>query len=295
MAKARTKFVCSACGADHSQWFGRCPKCQEYGTLQEEIVNASSSNALATNRRSLGSPKSSSSRKKNAQPQAALTFSQIHQENQGRFPSGYGELDRVLGGGIVPGALILIGGDPGIGKSTLLLQVAFQLATRLPRILYVSAEESGQQIKLRATRLGVTQTVNTNDDQDAVDNLPHDGNLFVLPETNLEDILRELETLQPQVAIIDSIQNLYFPALSSAPGSVSQVRECTGLLMQIAKRDHISLFIVGHVTKEGAIAAEGVGTFGGYGVVLPGRSVCVPPFTPVGEKSLWGHPGNRYF
>lgn len=258
MAKARTKFVCSACGADHSQWFGRCPKCHEYGTLQEEIVNATSPNPLAANRRSLGSAKSSSTRKKTGQPQAALTFSQIHQENQGRFPSGYGELDRVLGGGIVPGALILIGGDPGIGKSTLLLQVAFKLATCLPRILYVSAEESGQQIKLRATRLGITQTVNASDGKNTVDNLPHDGNLFVLPETNLEDILRELETLQPQVAIIDSIQNLYFPALSSAPGSVSQVRECTSLLMQVAKRDHISLFIVGHVTKEGAIAGPKV-------------------------------------
>ncbi|MBD2654873.1 DNA repair protein RadA [Synechocystis sp. FACHB-383] len=255
MAKARTKFVCSACGADHAQWFGRCPKCHEYGTLQEEVVNAVSS---GTNRRSLGAQKSGSARVKTGQPQAALTFSQIHQENQGRFPSGYGELDRVLGGGIVPGALILIGGDPGIGKSTLLLQVAFQLATRLPRILYVSAEESGQQIKLRATRLGITQTVNASDGTMAEANLPHDGNLFVLPETNLEDILRELEALQPQVAIIDSIQNLYFPALSSAPGSVSQVRECTGLLMQLAKRDHISLFIVGHVTKEGAIAGPKV-------------------------------------
>ena len=250
MAKARTKFACSACGADHSQWFGRCPKCHEYGTLQEEIVNATTT---SQNRRSMGSSRSQTSSPKTGKPQASLTFSQIRQENHGRFPSGYGELDRVLGGGIVPGALMLIGGDPGIGKSTLLLQVAFQLATRLPRILYISAEESAQQIKLRATRLGISQGVNSPDTIDV-----NDANLFVLSETNLDDILRELEALQPQVAVIDSIQNLYFPALSSAPGSVSQVLECTGLLMQVAKRDHISLFIVGHVTKEGAIAGPKV-------------------------------------
>jgi DNA repair protein RadA/Sms len=250
MAKARTKFVCSACGADHSQWFGRCPKCHEYSTLQEEVVSAT---PTAQNHRSMGSSRSQTPSQKTGKPQASLTFSQIRQENQGRFPSGYGELDRVLGGGIVPGALMLIGGDPGIGKSTLLLQVAFQLATRLPRILYISAEESAQQIKLRATRLGITQGLNSPEQVDV-----NDANLFVLSETNLDDILRELEALQPQVAVIDSIQNLYFPALSSAPGSVSQVRECTGLLMQVAKRDHISLFIVGHVTKEGAIAGPKV-------------------------------------
>jgi len=142
---------------------------------------------------------------------------------------------------------MLIGGDPGIGKSTLLLQVAFQLAQRLPRILYISAEESAQQIKLRATRLGVAPSSSAPEER-----------LYLLAETNLEEILRELEALRPQVAVIDSIQNLYFPALSSAPGSVAQVRECTGILMQVAKRDNISLFIVGHVTKEGAIAGPKV-------------------------------------
>lgn len=255
MAKARTKFVCSACGADQSQWFGRCPKCHEYGTLQEEVVSNPSS---GPRRGVVPSRSGKNPKQKPAQPQAALTFSQIRQENQARFPSGYGELDRVLGGGVVPGALILIGGDPGIGKSTLLLQVAFQLAQRLPRILYVSAEESGQQIKLRASRLGVTQGVEKVTEGGTTATDGERENLYVLSETNLEDILRELDTLQPQVAIIDSIQNLYFPALASAPGSVSQVRECTGLLMQVAKRDHISLFIVGHVTKEGAIAGPKV-------------------------------------
>lgn len=250
MPKTRTKFVCSACGGDQAQWFGRCPKCHEYGTLQEEIV---SSPAVAQNRRGLGSSGSKGSPAKTVKPQASLTFAQIRHENQARFPSGYAELDRVLGGGIVPGALMLIGGDPGIGKSTLLLQVAFQLAQQLPRILYISAEESAQQIKLRATRLNMDQEGKELETIDAT--MP---NLFVLAETNLEAVLQELETLRPQVAVIDSIQNMYLPTLSSAPGSVSQVRECTGLLMQLAKRDHISLFIVGHVTKEGAIAGPKV-------------------------------------
>jgi DNA repair protein RadA/Sms len=208
-----------------------------------------------------------------AQPRASVRFSEITHEEQPRFDSGYGELDRVLGGGIVPGSLVLIGGDPGIGKSTLLLQTANQLATRLPRILYVSAEESGQQVKLRASRLGVglaeeeKPTVNPEENGHSKrqksakkpENQPNSAaNLYVMPETDLEEILRELESLKPQVAIIDSIQTLHFASLTSAPGSVSQVRECTSALMQVAKRENITLFIVGHVTKEGAIAGPRV-------------------------------------
>ncbi|HEY9844889.1 MAG TPA: DNA repair protein RadA, partial [Candidatus Caenarcaniphilales bacterium] len=162
-----------------------------------------------------------------------------------RFPSGYLELDRVLGGGIVPGSLVLIGGDPGIGKSTLLLQTANQLAMNYPT-LYVCAEESGQQVKLRAQRLQVAAEA------------AQDAKLYLLPETDLEAILAELECLKPQVAVIDSIQALYFGALSSTPGSVAQVRECTSALMRVAKRQNITLFIVGHVTKEGAIAGPKV-------------------------------------
>jgi DNA repair protein RadA/Sms len=201
-----------------------------------------------------------------------VRFSQITQEVQERFASGYGELDRVLGGGIVPGSLVLIGGDPGIGKSTLLLQVANQLSQRLPRILYVSAEESGQQIKLRGSRLGVATQSTTSAPEENTSNgkakkdrksskdgsRNNDSNLYVLPETDLEEILRELESLKPQVGIIDSIQTLYFASLTSAPGSVAQVRECTSALMQVAKRENITLFIVGHVTKEGAIAGPRV-------------------------------------
>jgi len=205
-----------------------------------------------------------------------MTLNQIEDHPQMRLPSGYTELDRVLGGGIVPGSLVLLGGDPGIGKSTLLLQVAHQLSTQ-QRVLYVCAEESGQQVKLRSQRLahppaGTEAAQDVSDASDATANgrkrqakaasastvatLPQQ--LFLLPETDLETVLLELESLQPKVAIIDSIQALYYGALTSAPGSVSQVRECTSALMQLAKRADISLFIVGHVTKEGAIAGPKV-------------------------------------
>src|ERR671932_134538 len=191
------------------------------------------------------------------------------------------EFNRVLGGGIVPGSLVLIGGDPGIGKSTLLLQVANQLAQN-HRILYVCAEESGQQVKLRASRLGVgakpveeeipngaakkrgKSSQNGHKDSPGSESqatpgtLNPDASLYVLPETDLEEVLRELESLKPQVAVIDSIQTLYFAALTSAPGSVAQVRECTSALMQVAKRENITLLIVGHVTKDGALAGPRV-------------------------------------
>ena len=215
-----------------------------------------------------------------AQPRASVKFSEISNNVQMRFASGYVELDRVLGGGIVPGSLVLIGGDPGIGKSTLMLQVANQLAQSY-RILYVCAEESGQQVKLRASRLGVgvppieiaasngsakkpAKSQNGNGDTpksvgaEPLSPPVSDPNLYVLPETDLEEVLRELESLKPQVAVIDSIQTLYFAALTSAPGSVAQVRECTSALMQVAKRENITLLIVGHVTKEGAIAGPRV-------------------------------------
>lgn len=173
---------------------------------------------------------------------AAVKLAAISLDDRGRFGSGFGEFDRVLGGGIVPGSLVLVGGDPGIGKSTLLLQAAARVADK-QRVLYVAAEESSQQIKLRAARLGVEGD--------------RDG-LYVLPETDLESILQELTTLKPHLAIVDSIQTLYYAALSSAPGSVAQVRECTSALMQVAKREGISLLIVGHVTKEGALAGPKV-------------------------------------
>ncbi|WP_404784709.1 DNA repair protein RadA [Altericista sp. CCNU0014] len=252
MAKTRTKFVCNECGAESAQFFGKCPACNSWGTLVEQAV-AASSGAMDGGR--LGSAQRHSSRSGSVpEPQAALTLAQIVEVSTQRFNSGYSELDRVLGGGIVPGSLVLVGGDPGIGKSTLLLQMMNRLATQ-HRVLYVCAEESGQQVKLRAQRLGTAHLMAaplaTPPPADKAD-------LYLLPETDLEVIVQELDALQPQVAAIDSIQAIYMPTMTSAPGSVAQVRECTAALMRLAKRQHITLFIVGHVTKEGAIAGPKV-------------------------------------
>jgi len=207
------------------------------------------------------------STKKPAKARLSLTFDQISDRQVTRWESGYGELDRVLGGRVVPGSMVLIGGDPGIGKSTLLLQVSNQLAQRY-RILYVSGEESGQQVKLRALRLGVGKTLNVLSDESVkveVEEIPQPqtaesigADLYILPETDLEEILREIDSLKPNVAVIDSIQTVFFPALTSAPGSVAQVRECTAALMKVAKHEDVTMLIVGHVTKEGAIAGPKV-------------------------------------
>ncbi|NJN73657.1 MAG: DNA repair protein RadA [Limnothrix sp. RL_2_0] len=243
MAKAKTVHVCRECGAESGQWLGKCPGCGVYGSLQEEIREKAVASAGVD--RSWHNKSSAKTKGGTAHPRTAIKFTQIDPNQQMRFGSGYGELDRVLGGGLVPGSLVLIGGDPGIGKSTLLLQVVYQLSEILPRILYVSAEESAQQLKLRGDRLKAPGST-------------AEDNLYILTETGLETILSELETLRPQVAVIDSIQTLYYSSLTSAPGSVAQVRECTSALMRVAKRENITLFIVGHVTKEGAIAGPKV-------------------------------------
>jgi DNA repair protein RadA/Sms len=249
MAKQRSLYTCNECGSESSQYFGRCPSCGSWNSLVEQVVAASNGNGrIATLPRS-SKPRSADPSAPAPQPVISLTLPQIEDHPQSRIPSGYSEFDRVLGGGIVPGSLVLIGGDPGIGKSTLLLQVANLLAER-HRMLYVCAEESGQQVKLRSQRLGIAGS----DRQKKTKS----NNLYLLPETDLETVIRELESLRPQVAVIDSIQALYYSALTSAPGSVAQVRECTSALMQVAKREGISLFIVGHVTKEGAIAGPKV-------------------------------------
>jgi DNA repair protein RadA/Sms len=258
MPKARSIFVCNECGAESSQHFGKCPVCGSWNSLVEQVAPADTKST-----RPGLAPRSRDGRqsklKEPAQPRLAQTLTQIQDHPQARMDSGYQELDRVLGGGIVPGSLVLVGGDPGIGKSTLLLQVANQLSQRTP-VLYVCAEESGQQVKLRSHRLGIGIVKPEKRGQRAKGNSTPSAqdNLYLLPETDLETILMELESLRPRVAIIDSIQALYYGALTSAPGSVSQVRECTAALMQLAKRENITLFIVGHVTKEGAIAGPKV-------------------------------------
>lgn len=287
MSKPKTIYICSACGAESAQWFGKCSNCGTYGTLEEEMVFSGNTGVGGVSKGGWQSNKRQQEESvKPAKPRASVQFAQIEDDVQTRYPSGYGEFDRVLGGGIVPGSLVLIGGDPGIGKSTLLLQVANQLANH-HRVLYVSAEESGQQVKLRASRLGVGEEPekpsqepqnngNVSINGSAIIKVPElpklpdkskietpkksesGQNLYVLPETDLEEILRELESLKPQMAVIDSIQTLYFASLTSAPGSVAQVRECTSALMQVGKRENITLLIVGHVTKEGAIAGPRV-------------------------------------
>ncbi|WP_346291310.1 DNA repair protein RadA [Sphaerothrix gracilis] len=273
MPKSRTVYVCNQCGAESSQYFGRCPVCNSWNSLVEQIAAESAVASSTTARRSRSASRAA---KSDPQPRLSQTLAQVQDHPQARLSSGYQELDRVLGGGIVPGSLTLVGGDPGIGKSTLLLQVANQLARFFP-VLYVCAEESGQQVKLRSQRLGIGEEGGGGDDKEGrgdgggnskfkVQNSKQNegspasfpSSLYLLPETDLETILMELESLRPQVAVIDSIQALYYGQLTSAPGSVSQVRECTSALMQVAKREGISLFIVGHVTKEGAIAGPKV-------------------------------------
>lgn len=290
MAKPRTIYVCQECGAEFPQYFGRCTNCGAWNSLVEtEPIEALTTtrpvSAVAWNR----NLNAANGEKSEGQPRASVRLSEIADASVARMSSGYAELDRVLGGGIVPGSLVLIGGEPGIGKSTLLLQTASGLAQE-SRVLYVSAEESGQQIKLRAQRLldGHPHIENSANETPAADlqqrgdlgaNLGADAgdprgpegepelgegtlavepNFFLLPETDLEAILRELESLKPDFAVIDSIQTIYFSSLTSAPGSVAQVRECTSALMQVAKRENITLFVVGHVTKDGSIAGPRV-------------------------------------
>lgn len=272
MAKPKTIYICSNCAAEFSQWFGKCSNCDTYDSLVEQ--NISSFLGDIPSRGGVGNWQAgghSKSHGKPAKARSSLTFDQISDRQIARWESGYGELDRVLGGGVVPGSMVLIGGDPGIGKSTLLLQVSNQLAQKY-RILYITGEESGQQVKLRASRLGmskppliVTEDNQHKDPQAPVTNPEQPINpdsigadLYILPETDLEEILREVDSLKPNVAVIDSIQTVFLPALTSAPGSVAQVRECTAALMKVAKHEDITMLIVGHVTKEGTIAGPRV-------------------------------------
>lgn len=232
MAKARTTaFFCSQCGYESSKWMGQCPACRAWNTLVEEPI------AKSAPRRGAGTGL-------RAGGQAAARpslLSEICLEEQDRIPTGFRELDRVLGDGIVAGSLVLVGGDPGIGKSTLLLQVCRHLAGAGRRVLYISGEESLKQIKMRANRIG-----------------PVEGELRFLCETSLERVEAAIDSEGPEIAVIDSIQTMFREEVSSAPGSVSQVRESTGLLMQIAKTKGIAIFVVGHVTKEGVVAGPRV-------------------------------------
>ena len=223
MAKAKTLYVCSECGYETARWLGRCPDCGNWNTLTEQMSKAE-----------LPEKKLKRAPGNDAE---ALRIDQIPDDALLRVSSGISELDRVLGGGIVEGSFVLVGGDPGIGKSTLLTQVCADLSNRGVCVLYVSGEESARQIKMRANRLGASAS-----------------GFYVLSENDLNTVEKRMEQLSPAVMVIDSIQTMYLPEMASAPGSVSQVRECASRLMRLAKSGNCSVFLVGHVTKDGAIA-----------------------------------------
>ncbi|MDI6783679.1 MAG: DNA repair protein RadA [bacterium] len=227
MAKLRTKFVCQQCGGESLKWVGKCPHCDAWNSLVEEVESV---------------PGKGDSRfgARHAEIESAsipVSMNQIPPEPQERMMTGINEVDRVVGGGIVFGSLLLLGGEPGIGKSTLLLQCGNAIAERIGPVLYVSAEESVNQIKLRAERIGARTP-----------------KLLVLSQTNLDQICEQIRQIKPKLVIIDSIQTIYKPDFASAPGSVSQVRECATQLMYLAKGEEIAIVLVGHVTKDGSLA-----------------------------------------
>lgn len=227
MAKSKTMYVCGECGYTTPKWLGKCPDCGKWNTFAEEVQQ----------------PEVEGKKLKRAPGRGgmALPIGEIPDEAAARMSSGIGELDRVLGGGVVEGSMVLVGGDPGIGKSTLLTQLSANLSARGDKVLYVSGEESMRQIKLRATRLGA------------------DGSgFYVLAENDVSIIEERMLAIQPRAMVIDSIQTMYRTDISSAPGSVSQVRECAAHIMRLAKMNDCAVFLVGHVTKEGAIAGPRV-------------------------------------
>lgn len=221
MAKTKTVFVCQECGYESPKWMGRCPGCQNWNTLVEETVR----------------PVESAGRVHQRRDSKPSLLTDVELEEETRILTGMKEFNRVMGGGVVPASLTLVGGDPGIGKSTLLLQASDQLARNGRKVLYISGEESLRQTKMRARRLGITSDC-----------------LYVLAETDIHQIEAHLQDVRPEILIIDSIQTIYNSDMSSAPGSISQIKECTGELMRLAKTSGIAVFIVGHVTKNGALA-----------------------------------------
>ena len=226
MAKIKTSYICSECGFESPKWYGKCPSCGEWNTLHEELNSQQTKNSFSNSFSTVNQ---------------VLALDDICGENDERIPTKIEEFDRVLGGGIVKGSLVLLSGDPGIGKSTILLQICQNLGSKGQKILYVSGEESANQIKLRAVRIGVTTK-----------------NLFILSQTDLATIVECIKAEKPDIVIIDSIQTMVYEQVNSSAGSITQVRECTNVFMHTAKGLGIPIFIVGHVNKDGAIAGPKV-------------------------------------
>lgn len=226
MAKIKTSYICSECGFESPKWYGKCPSCGEWNTLNEELNSQQTKNSFSSSFSTVNQ---------------VLALDDICGENDERIPTKIEEFDRVLGGGIVKGSLVLLSGDPGIGKSTILLQICQNLGSKGQKILYVSGEESANQIKLRAVRIGVTT-----------------NNLFILSQTDLATIVECIKAEKPDIVIIDSIQTMVYEQVNSSAGSITQVRECTNVFMHTAKGLGIPIFIVGHVNKDGAIAGPKV-------------------------------------
>ena len=230
MAKSKSIYVCNACGFESPRWYGKCPACEAWNSLEETVAAAPE-----------GLPRQKEKKQRGGTGAQVLSIRDIEADDQMHQPTGMEELDRVLGGGIVEGSLTLLGGEPGVGKSTLLLQICSMLAQAGKTVLYISGEESARQIKLRARRVGAG----------------HEG-LLVLAENAMDEIEDKLEKTAPDLVIVDSIQTMYRPEMASAPGSVSQVRECASLFMRYAKTNGCAVFLVGHVTKDGSIAGPRV-------------------------------------
>jgi DNA repair protein RadA/Sms len=216
--KSKTIFVCQSCGFHSPKWLGRCPSCGEWNTLIEEIEEQAPAEYSFP-------------------PSEPVLYQEIKEAKRERIKAGIEELNPVLGGGVVPGSLILIGGEPGIGKSTLLLQVSRDFVAQGEKVFYVSGEESLEQIKIRGDRLGIK-----------------DGNLYLLAETNLERVIAQAEKLNPQIFVLDSIQTIFSSKLSSSPGTISQVREVANQVFRFAKKNQVASFLIGHITKEGSLA-----------------------------------------
>lgn len=225
MAKVKSAYFCQNCGYEAPKWLGKCPSCNEWNTFVEELIEKQIPQVIAFSRSG-----------NKAKPQS---IQEISSQEYQRIALGDAELDRVLGGGLVQGSLILFGGEPGIGKSTLLLQIAVKHAGI--KVLYVSGEESDQQIKMRAERIGASNP-----------------NCYILTETNIQNIFKQAEEIEPELIVIDSIQTLYSTQIESSPGSISQVRECTAQLLRYAKQTNIPVFLIGHITKEGSLAGPKV-------------------------------------